>query len=290
MLILKKALGFLRLYRFDVFVRYIFLYLLGCYGAVGFSFDFAYSFLVSLLISGISFNFIYSLNSWFDADIDAINKPHRTIPSGLVSRHQALVYALILLSLSVLYPFALFGLSTLTLCFLWFPVAGVLYSNPVFSFKKNKYFTLLLITTTVFLVPLLGYFLNGGAVTPVFIVFSGIFVVGCIAAVPLKDISDVTGDIAGGADNWFKNGVRYKRFVFSGALLVTSVCCALYVGNTVIAGLTALNLTYFVLLCMLFWFFDIDVRRFYTYLSGGVLLDTVLFLAWYAFVYAGFFV
>ncbi|RLG84952.1 MAG: MFS transporter [Thermoprotei archaeon] len=38
----------------------------------------------------------YVINDYFDADIDAINKPYRPIPSGRVSRKSALTYSIVL--------------------------------------------------------------------------------------------------------------------------------------------------------------------------------------------------
>ena len=104
-------LGLLRLYRLDAFLIFLLVYLLGVVAAGGMLSPLR-EFLVALLVSGVSFNFVYSFNSWADADIDAINKPHRPIPSGVVSRPQALAYSLFLLGASLAYPFILFGSST----------------------------------------------------------------------------------------------------------------------------------------------------------------------------------
>lgn len=286
MRIFRKALGFLQLYRADVFIRYSFLYLLGCYVAAGSSFEFAWNALVSLLLSGLSFNFIYSLNSWADADIDAINKPHRPIPAGVITKHEALTYILALLVLSVAYPPLLFGISWPALCFLWFPIAGILYSNPVFAFKKQKYLALLLITATVLWVGLLGYFLNGGVVNGVFLTLSVILVAGGIVAVPLKDIPDVAGDTVKGAENWFKGGVRYTRLFVAAILLVIALLYVTYKGDVVLVGIGVLSLAYFIALVLLVLRSAVDIKRFYAYLSWGVVIDAAFFLAWYALVYA----
>jgi 4-hydroxybenzoate polyprenyltransferase len=50
---------------------------------------------VGLAISLISFNYIYSLNSIEDRDIDSINKPGRPIPAGklnLTDSHRYVAY------------------------------------------------------------------------------------------------------------------------------------------------------------------------------------------------------
>ena len=43
----------------------------------------------------------YAINDYFDADIDAVNKPYRPIPSGRVKRQHALIYSLILMTLGL---------------------------------------------------------------------------------------------------------------------------------------------------------------------------------------------
>ncbi len=38
----------------------------------------------------------YVINDYFDAEVDAVNKPYRPIPSGIVSRNEALVFSIVL--------------------------------------------------------------------------------------------------------------------------------------------------------------------------------------------------
>lgn len=290
MYVFKKTLGFLRLYRLDVFIIFFFFYFLGCYLAAGFYFNLPDSLLISLLISGISINFIYSLNSWSDADIDAINKPGRPIPSHLVSRPQALVYALGLLSLSLIYPFVLFGLSLTTGLFLLFPLAGILYSNPIYGFKKQRYLALSLITSTALLVCSLGYFLNGGTFNLTSLIFICMFVASCAAIVPLKDLSDVVGDAAGNAENWFKQGRRQRKFAFSVLFLALSAFLGFLTADPYLEVITLTNLVYFLVLLWIFHHFAISMRKFYHILLLGIVFDAALFCVWYALLHAGLFI
>jgi 4-hydroxybenzoate polyprenyltransferase len=131
MSILKKLFGFLRLYHPHAVVLYPFSYLLGAYAASDASALDSFNLLVAALLGGISLNFVYVLNSWFDADIDSVNKPHRPIPSGVITEKEAWNYALILLALAVIYPFALFGFSPEAFLFLWFPIAGSVFKQAV---------------------------------------------------------------------------------------------------------------------------------------------------------------
>lgn len=282
----RKIYGLLRLYRLDVFLRYIFFFLLGSAIAAGSGLDLTRNLLVALLVSGISFNFVYSLNSWFDAGIDAINKPWRPIPAGIVRRGEALAYALALLCLSLIYPFFLFD-SGFAPWFVWFPVAGILYSNPVFSFKKNKYLSLLLIAATMLLVPVLGYFLNGGAVNAHFFLYLAVFIASTIAIEPLKDMSDIEGDKIGGTDNWFARGVRYERLAMPGLILAIPFLLSLGAENHLVRILTLFNLGYFIALSSAFFILRRPLSRFYRRLVVMFPLDLALLLAWYALLYAG---
>ena len=54
----------------------------------------------------------YAINDYFDADIDAINKPYRPIPSGRVKRQYALIYSLTLMALGLVAS-SMLGLLTL---------------------------------------------------------------------------------------------------------------------------------------------------------------------------------
>ncbi len=287
---LKKISGFLRLYRPDVFLRFALLYLLGSFLAAGFASNPLYNCLIALLISGISINFVYSLNSWFDADIDKINKPYRPIPSGLISRPQALTYAFLLLLLSLVYPFVLFGFSATAAWFLFFPVAGILYSNPLFSFKKRKLLALLLITSAILLTCSLGYFLNGGMLTSAFYIDAFEVVVICAALIPLKDISDVKGDTAGGADNWFAGRGRQRVFFYSGGLLVSSALVALFLESSFVKTVILSTDLYFLGLFALFPFFR---TRPYIFRVAGrlfVILITLALLGTWLFLYAKSFI
>ena len=290
MYVFKKIFGFLRLYRFDVFIIFFFLYFLGCYIATGFEFNLSDSLLVSLLISGISINFIYSLNSWFDADIDKINKPKRPIPSGLISKSQAFIYALVLLCLSTVYPVILFGFSTTAAWFLFFPLAGILYSNPVFSFKKNKFFALLLITAYALVTCSLGYFLNGGTLTFISFIYGCVLIITCAAIIPLKDLSDVEGDAAGNAGNWFENGRQQERFTFSAGFFTLSAVLSFFLDDALVSAVTLINLFCFVILLWSFHRFGITLKKFYRTLLLVFVFDALLFWACYFFVYGRFLV
>jgi len=71
----------------------------------------------------------YAINDYFDADIDAINKPYRPIPSGRVKRQYALIYSLILIVLGLIIS-SIIGMMTL-LYALFNAILMVLYSYKI---------------------------------------------------------------------------------------------------------------------------------------------------------------
>ncbi|MBL0889265.1 MAG: chlorophyll synthase ChlG [Gemmatimonadaceae bacterium] len=76
-----------------------------------------------------------AVNDWFDRHVDAINEPHRPIPSGRIPGQWGLVIAIGWSLLCVLWalPLGSFGLTAvaLALAFSW------AYSAPPFRFKRN---------------------------------------------------------------------------------------------------------------------------------------------------------
>ncbi|MGD0172272.1 MAG: UbiA family prenyltransferase [Halobacteriota archaeon] len=132
------------------------------------------------------------INDYFDVDIDRVNKPRRALPSGLITRRSALVYALTLLlfgaAASLLINPICFGLAALNAVLL------VLYS---WKLKRSVLVGNLLI----------GYltgsiFLFGGAAVYSFFIPGVLFVSAMLAITSrevVKDIEDLTGDRRAGA-------------------------------------------------------------------------------------------
>lgn len=195
--ILSTVLNYLRLYRPDAALLAFFSYVVGSHLAGGLTADDA---LVALAVSLLSMNFIYTFNSWADWKIDRINKPTRPIPSGKISPGRALIYSLVLLALSIIYPLVLFrSLWTLAL-FLLLPLLGLLYSLPPVRLKRH-FVTAIITTSLILVIPImLGYFMHSSdlAAAPFFAALFGF----CLSVIPLKDIEDVEGDQEGQCDNW----------------------------------------------------------------------------------------
>lgn len=212
---MKVVFAYLRLYRIDAFaitlLSYISPLLILKKGL------FAQDVIYAFMISGISINSVYSLNSWFDRDIDAVNKPERPIPSGVISAQSALIYSALLTIAASVYPFFLNIPLLSKLLFITIPFCGVLYSNPVFPFKKKMILSVF-VTSYLMVVPVaigftINHFMESNFYVPVYLFMY------CLAVIPLKDIEDIQGDVMHGSQNWSDRIGDKKLFKVSAAIL-----------------------------------------------------------------------
>ena len=233
---MKMFLGLLKLYRIDSFLLTVLSFMVTVYIVNGASFSPA-TVLLGLSLGVVFVNFIYSLNSYFDTDIDAINKPFRPIPSGVISKPTALKYIFALGLISVLLPFLYFENKNVFYCLYIFPLVGILYSNPVFPFKK-KVLLASLLTAIVLILPATVAVLYSSSFEKHwhFIVILFFY---CFVLVPLKDIEDVKGDTTFNSDNWSKIAGERKLLLFSMSGLITLIAVTLIFKN--IPGLILLS-------------------------------------------------
>ena len=136
-----------------------------------------------------------AINDYFDADIDAINKPMRPIPSGRVSRNAALYLSLLLFGLGIALAY--------TINIICFAIA-LTNSLMLIAHARNLKRTALAGNISV------GYltgstFLYGGALfeIPGLVQASGLFALAMLATIAreiAKDIEDIDGDSAMGID------------------------------------------------------------------------------------------
>ena len=135
-----------------------------------------------------------TINDFFDADIDAINKPMRPIPSGRVSKDVALYFSLLLFGTGVVLS-GFLGMICL--------VVAVINSTLLILYASSLKRTALAGNVCV------GYltgstFLFGGALfgMPGITVTAGLFGLSMLATIAreiAKDIEDTRGDLAMGA-------------------------------------------------------------------------------------------
>ena len=90
----RKFPAFFRLYRADVFLLSFLAFFAGrLLGKDEFSWFFAVQ---SLFVALFPYNFVYTLNSITDVVEDSANKPWRPLPSGVISRWDAVLWLIFL--------------------------------------------------------------------------------------------------------------------------------------------------------------------------------------------------
>lgn len=220
---MKKLIGLLQLYRIDSFLITILSFGVTLLLVNKEVFGFKAAFL-GLSLGTVFVNFIYSINSYYDAAIDAINKPHRPIPSGLVSKQVARNYIAFLGLLSLVVPFLFFENLAVFFTLYVFPLLGVLYSNPLFPLKKKAPFASV-ITALILVLPSGVALLLADKFIPYWYYVALVFGY-CLCLVPLKDIEDVQGDAEYGSDNWLEIAGEKKLLISSmvGLILLTAIC------------------------------------------------------------------
>ena len=136
-----------------------------------------------------------AINDFFDAEIDAINRPDRPIPSGAVSRGAARGFAVILFLTGILLSFFTNSLCigiTILNSFILLAYAAKLKSTPLIGNIVVAY-----LSASIFL---FGGALNGWDGLIRIIPIAAITFFAMLSRELLKDAEDVEGDRAGGAD------------------------------------------------------------------------------------------
>jgi chlorophyll synthase len=135
-----------------------------------------------------------AVNDWFDREVDAINEPHRPIPSGRMPGRWGLYIALIWTGLSLIAAWALgawvFGAALLGLALAW------AYSAPPLRLKRNgwwgnaacglSYEGLAWITGAAVMA--------GGAPSPESLILAALYSAGAHGIMTLNDFKAIEGD------------------------------------------------------------------------------------------------
>jgi geranylgeranylglycerol-phosphate geranylgeranyltransferase len=135
------------------------------------------------------------INDFFDAEIDAINRPDRPIPSGAVSRGAAQGFAVTLFLAGILVSFF-----TNPLCVgiaIFNTVLLIAYAAKLKSTPLTGNIVVAYLSASIFL---FGGALNGFDGLVRIIPIAAITFFGMLSRELLKDAEDVEGDRAGGAD------------------------------------------------------------------------------------------
>jgi len=204
-----KFPAFFRLYRADVLLLSFLAFFAG--RLLGNS-DFSWIFVVqAVFIALFPYNFVYTLNSITDVVEDSANKPWRPLPSGVISRRDAVLWLIFLTLGSVFGTVILFESMEKFLVF-FILIFGVFYSLPPFVLKKRG---------------ILACFVTGFGISYPMIVAGGKSFLPCslslllhvLGVTALKDLSDTEGDALAGRKNRIGLG---KTCVISAFFMIVS--------------------------------------------------------------------
>lgn len=213
----RKFTAFCRLYRADVLILSFLAFFSGRLLGKGF---FSTVFLVqSLFVALFPYNFVYTLNSITDVPEDSKNKPWRPLPSGVISKRDAVLWLLFLTFVSIFGTVVLFEGSEKVLVFMIL-LFGISYSLPPLMFKKRG---ILACFVTGFGISYPMMIAGGMTLLP----FSLSLMFHVFGVTLLKDLSDFEGDsLAGrkvknpsGIGKIYTLSVFFMLFSFAGFLL-----------------------------------------------------------------------
>ena len=219
--------SYIQLCRIDAALIAFFSYLVGAELAGGTHW---YDIVIAIAVTLISTNFIYSFNSWTDREIDKISKPNRPIPSGKIKPSHALIYSVMLLILSFVYPLFVYK-SYLTL-FLFFllPILGLLYSAKPIRLRRYPIPATFTISLGLITPIMLGYFMKQYDTD--MISFFAVLFLFCLSVVPLKKIEEVEEDRKTGYSNLYsKWGLLLLIWPLFGLLLELILIFCFNIGN-----------------------------------------------------------
>lgn len=252
---LRKISAFFNLYRADVLLLSFLAFFAGRVLGKG---EFQWIFLVqSLFIALFPYNFVYTLNSITDVVEDSANKPWRPLPSGVISRRDAVLWLLFLTFGSILGTVVLFEgwEKPLVFAILLF---GTAYSLPPFLLKKRG---------------LAACFVTGFGISWPMIVAGGTGFLPCsvslllhvLGVTVLKDLSDREGDALAGRKN--SRSVA-KTLLISNVFMLLSVVGFLMTPQKIAAVIPVSSLL------LLFFSFFFSKKDFEEKIYGRIILLT----------------
>lgn len=251
----RKFPAFFRLYRADVFLLSFLAFFAGrLLGKDEFSWFFAVQ---SLFVALFPYNFVYTLNSITDVVEDSANKPWRPLPSGVMSRRDAVLWLIFLTFGTILGSVVLFeGLEKFLVFLILF--FGVAYSLPPLTLKKRG---------------IAACFVTGVGIAYPMIVAGGKSCLPCslslllhvLGVTALKDLSDAEGDALAGR----KNSTDLKKTCAVSAVFMLLSAAGFLLSPQKIAVILPLSS-----LVLLFWNFFFAKKDFKEKIYARIILVT----------------
>jgi geranylgeranylglycerol-phosphate geranylgeranyltransferase len=218
----KRVVGLLRLFRFELPFAAGVCVVLGeilALGRIPPAYELALGFLSFFCISATAL----ILNDYFDLETDRINAPQRPLPSGLVTKRDALVLSIVVALLGFLAG-ALISLTALLVTFVvW--VAGVLYN---WRFKRTGFLGNLIVSFSVGMTFIFGGIAVGNLNNKVVWWFGAIAMLIDLGEEIAADAMDVEGDRLSGSRSLAvvmgaKKALRISGAIFVLVVLISSI-------------------------------------------------------------------
>lgn len=138
-----------------------------------------------------------AVNDWFDRHVDAINEPHRPIPSGRIpgrwGLHIGIVWTVLSLLVAAYLGIVVFCAAIVGLCLAW------AYSAPPLRLKQNGWYGAAACGACYEGLPWVtgaAVMLSGATPAPAVFVMAALYSIGAFGIMPLNDFKAVEGDKA----------------------------------------------------------------------------------------------
>lgn len=178
-----------------------------------------------------------AINDYFDAPIDAINKPHRPIPSGRISREEALMAYVILSALGTALS-SLLGIVEFSIA-AFFSIAWYIYAR---SLKRIGVPGNILVSLGVAFTLIFGS-LAAGELNEKVILFSSIAFTSNLAREFIKAVEDLPGDKAYGVMTIAVRMGTERTGAITSMILIALITLTLWPALTGIVGVPYLVLS-----------------------------------------------
>ena len=166
-------------------------------GATGWNFDDIGRITLGVLMAGpILTGASQVINDYFDREVDAINEPHRLIPSGMVSLPQVFVTIGVLISLGL--GIALFLGNDVALLVSVGMLLAIFYSAPPIRAKRNGWYGNTLVAISYEGLAWLAGHMAFAALTPASLLIALIYSIGAHGIMSINDYKSIDGDRASG--------------------------------------------------------------------------------------------
>lgn len=166
-------------------------------GATTLSFPDVSRIMLGMVLAGpVLCGFSQIINDYFDRDVDAINEPHRLIPSGRVSLQQITVTTIALLVLGTVLGIYL-G-QAVALCVAIGLVFAVIYSAPPTRAKRNGWVGNTLVAISYEGLAWLAGHLAFASLTFSSVLIAGLYSLGAHGIMSINDFKSIQGDLTSG--------------------------------------------------------------------------------------------